>query len=164
MSITIQASGEDQASGFESDLAVQARGLYDTGCEDRVLLSIDICDSVRGTMTELRRRDGSRYAARIRETSSPQTLVKAIVDALVKIGCVERLPGYNDRYDPNSRFSGEIRAVGPENKGSLPVLEPRQQTTVAASNQERRWPHIRTTMGRWLQSRQPGTYSSAQVD
>jgi len=163
LSITIQASGADEASRL-SELVVQARGLSETGSEDRVLLSIDICDSVRGTMAELRRQDGSRYAARMRETSSPQTLVKAIVEALVKIGCVERLSEPNDRRDPNSRFVGEIGAVGPENKSGLPVEQPRPQATIEALNQERSRPQIRTTMGRWLQSRQPGTYSSAQVD
>jgi len=165
LSITIAASGEDEASGFGSDLVVQARGLSDTGCEDRVLLSIDICDSVRGTMIELRRQDGSRYAVRISGTSSPQTLVKAIVEVLQKIGCIESLSEYNYRRDPNSRFEGEIRAaVGPENKGGPLVALPRQQATVQALLQQRRWPHIRATVGRWLQSGQPGTYSSAQVD
>ena len=164
LSVTIHASGEDEASGVDSDLVVQARGLDDTGCEDRVLLSIEICDSVRGTMTELWRQDGTRYAARMRETSSPQTVVKAIVDALVKIGCVEQLSEPNYRRDANSRFSGEIRAVGPENKEGLTVEQPRPQATIAAPDQERNRPQIRTTVGRWLQSRQPGTYSSAQVD
>jgi len=163
-SITIQASGEDAASGFESDLVVQARGFSDTGCEDRVMLSIEICDSVRGTMTELRQRDGSRYVARMRETSSPQTLVKAIIEALVKVGCVERLSEANYRRDLNSRFGGEIRAVGPENKDGLPVEQPRPQATIDALYRERGRSQIRTTMGRWLKSRPPGTYSSAQVD
>ena len=164
LSITIQASGEAETSGVVPDLVLQARGIGDTGCEDRVLVSIDICDAIRGTTAELRRQDGSQYIARIRETSSPQTLVAAIIDALVKIGCVEKLSEHSPCRDLNSWFRGEIGSVGPETNGSLQMEGPPQQAGVAAANRQRSWPQLRSTVGRWLQSGQAGTYSSAQVD
>ena len=155
--IAIEPAGE--GLGFASHLEVQARGLGERDCEDRVLLSIDICDSVRGTIIELPRHNGCRYVGRVTATS-PQSLVKQIIEALVQIGCIERLSGFKYRDDPNSRFEGEIRTVA----RGLPAHEPAWQASVQPATQERNLLQLRTSMRRWLRSRPPAIYSSAQVD
>ena len=134
----LSVPAKTKVRGFGSDLAVQARGVGDPACEDRVLLSIDICDSVRGTIIELPRHDGFRYVGAhdgdIIAANSGKGNCRSVGENRMRrktfratIAAATQSRGFKVRY--------ELRLVA----GSCGE-EPQQHTPVKAADQERRRP------------------------
>jgi hypothetical protein len=162
-SIAIHAAGQRNSAGLTAPFTVEANRVGDQVMEDRIHLSIDLCDSTGSTVPGLVGGNGHRYSLRVRQTSSPQTVVSAIIKALVGIGCVDRVSEEGYSRDPNAGFAGEIRALAPNSNGGPPA-EDLSRAPVEALGQYRTWLQFRSTVARWLQTGQPGTYRSAQVD
>ncbi len=109
LSILIRASDGNGFPGFTACVEVEAAPVGEALIEDRVRLLIDARDDVRDMTTELSSIDQARYSLRVSKTSPTQFLINAIIDALVKIGCVDRLLQGGLSSDPSLRFEGEIR-------------------------------------------------------
>ena len=121
-SIVIHASGEHDSADFEDHLEVEASRVGDAMVEDKILLSIKVCDSVHGAMPELASGDASRYILRVDEKSSPLSQVNAIIEALIKTGCIDRLSEKSSQGQLNLQFQGEIGLLADAN-AAAPILE-----------------------------------------
>lgn len=150
-SIAIDASGE-------GTIELKADRIGGTIVNDRCCVSVELTDGVRVALPGLGNFNEQQYKLRIRATLSPRHLVEAIIDALVSVGCVDRLTEGSFRRDPNSSFKGEIRIVVPRAADSCP-LKP-----FVGENEDLTWPYFRSVIRRWRRSRKPGGYSSAQLD
>ena len=111
LSILIRASDGHGFPDFTTCLEVEATTIGQALIEDRVRLLIDARDDVRDMTTELSSIDRARYSLRVSNTSSTQFLINAMIDALVKIGCVDRLLEGGLSSDPNLRFEGKMHDV-----------------------------------------------------
>ncbi len=118
----IYASGERVSADFEDHLEVEASRVGDAMVEDKIRLSIKVCDSVHGAKPELASGDASRYTLRVDEKSSPLSQVNAIIEALIKTGCIDRLSEKSSQGQPNFQFQGEIRLLADTN-AAAPILE-----------------------------------------
>ena len=120
--IVIHASGEHNSADFEDHLEVEASRVGDATVEDRITLSIKVCDGVHGAMPELASGDASRYILRVDETSFPLFQVNAIIEALIETGCIGRLSEESSQGQPNWQFDGEIGLLADAN-AAAPILE-----------------------------------------
>jgi hypothetical protein len=163
-SIAISADGSHPSSP-QSQIEVAASGVETAANQDRARVTVEMGESVRGTMIEQPTDDGSRYTVRIREIPSAQALAKAIVDALVKIGFVERLPGADRRHNPNLLAEDGARPDAAEANRSLSAEAAAPPVTpVKTATHDKLWLQIRATMDRLIHAGEAGSYRSAQVD
>jgi len=119
LSIVVQATQDDGPVGFGAHFELVATCIGGKMICDRIFLLIEAYDSACDDTAVLVNIEQSRYSLRIRKTSSTQMLIQAIIDALVKIGCVDRLLEKSSGSDPSFRFEGEIQAVVHERKGDV---------------------------------------------
>ena len=121
-SIVIHISGEGVSAGVEDHLEVEASRIGGTIVEDKILLSIEVCDGLDGVVPELVSGDAARYTLRVDRKSSPLRQVSVIIEALIKAGCVDRLSEKRSYGQPNSQFQGEIRLLA-DTDATAPILE-----------------------------------------
>jgi hypothetical protein len=110
-SISIPSSSEKDAARLRGRFEVAASRLGDTTTKDRILLAVEVDETRRRTTTGLVSGSGREYTLRIREGSPSRALVEAIVEALVRIGAIDRLTEKRGRREINPRFEGAIRTV-----------------------------------------------------
>ena len=121
-SIAIHISGEGVSAGVQDHLEVEASRIGGIIVEDKILLSIEVCDGLDGVVPELVSGDAARYTLRVDRKSSPLHQVSVIIEALIKAGSVDRLSEKRSYCQPNSQFQGEIRLLA-DTDATAPILE-----------------------------------------
>jgi hypothetical protein len=139
LSMVVQAAHDDGPAGFGAHFELAATCIGGNAIDDRVLLLIEACNGVRDNTTELVNIDQSRYSLRIRKTCSTRMLINAIVEALVKIGCIDRLLEMSSGGEPNVRFVGEIQAVAHKRKDDVRAGVVRHDASSLTPTLEPRW-------------------------
>ena len=164
-SITVGTDGGGHPSAFQSPIEVAASCVGPVANGDRALVTVEMCESVRGIMIELPTSDGFRYVVRIRETPSAQAKAKAIIDALVRIGCIEQVAEEKHNRDPDLSPIEDARGGAADGGRSLSAEGTSTPAIpIKAETPDTLWLQIRATMGRLIHARGPEPYRSAQLD